>query len=285
MDRKSKSDIGGFSMVPDWILYADITPVTLKIWCVLARFANRDDFAFPTIETIAKASGLSIPTLRRALKELEGLGAIEIVSQYDENGRQRSNGYFLNYVRPSGEGIKNETLGGTRFLEGEGTSSLEASKENETHINETHKGDITGGVISDRTPSLIEEPPALWWIAEADRLIVSTCEAIMNVPKFAKWGPPEETRVRKLVADLRDLAPNDEAVSWELDNWQTYNRDNKKKGGAKDAIAALRNWYSSKTGRWAVQKKASGGGGSSKNITIEENARRRLEMLDSQGNS
>lgn len=94
-----------------------------------------------------------------------------------------------------------------------------------------------------------------WWDDHPDRLAATVATSILAVPKFAEYGPPGQARVEKFLADVREFAPNDDAIRYELENWETFNRENRKKGGQKDAVAALRNWYQNKRGAWALAKK------------------------------
>jgi hypothetical protein len=97
-----------------------------------------------------------------------------------------------------------------------------------------------------------------WWEDHPDRLAKSVSLAILAVPKFARVGPPDQARVERLLADVRGFSPGDDAIRYELENWETYNRENTKKGGQKDAVAALRNWFANKRGAWALARKRAG---------------------------
>ena len=97
--------------------------------------------------------------------------------------------------------------------------------------------------------------PEAWWPDHPDDLVREIVLAVLRVPKFAEHGPPEAFRVEKLAGDVRSFAPEDAAIRYELENWETYNRESPKKGGQRDAVAALRNWFANKRGAWSVAKK------------------------------
>lgn len=51
----------------------DITPQDLLIYVAIKRFMNKDTKeAFPSLATISKKSGASIPTIRKSIKKLQG---------------------------------------------------------------------------------------------------------------------------------------------------------------------------------------------------------------------
>ena len=51
----------------------DITPQDLLIYVAIKRFMNKDTKeAFPSLTTISKKSGASIPTIRKSIKKLQG---------------------------------------------------------------------------------------------------------------------------------------------------------------------------------------------------------------------
>jgi hypothetical protein len=89
-----------FAVVPEWILYADISAQALRIYGVMARHADKGTGkAFPSHRVIAERGRCSIRTVQRALAELVQLGAIEITERKTEAG-QHSNEYFIRVSRP-----------------------------------------------------------------------------------------------------------------------------------------------------------------------------------------
>jgi hypothetical protein len=89
-----------FAVIPEWILYADISAQALRIYGVMARHADKGTGkAFPSHRIIAERGHCSIRTVQRALVELAELGAIEITER-NEPGGQRSNEYFIRVSRP-----------------------------------------------------------------------------------------------------------------------------------------------------------------------------------------
>jgi hypothetical protein len=79
-----------FVMVPFWIARAtELSPAALKVYLAivtLANFTTRDG-AHPSQKTLATMTGLSIPTVKRAIKELKDFGAIQITVEIKETGR------------------------------------------------------------------------------------------------------------------------------------------------------------------------------------------------------
>jgi hypothetical protein len=97
-----------FAVIPEWILYADISAQALRIYGVMARYADKGTGkAFPSHRAIAERGRCSIRTVQRALAELAKVGAIEITERDDQAG-QHSNEYFIRVSRPidtGGQGV------------------------------------------------------------------------------------------------------------------------------------------------------------------------------------
>lgn len=67
-----------FSIVPEWVLDAKISDRALRVYAVLARYADNDTLqAFPGRATIAERVRCSVKSVDRALEELISVGAIE----------------------------------------------------------------------------------------------------------------------------------------------------------------------------------------------------------------
>lgn len=99
--------------------------------------------------------------------------------------------------------------------------------------------------------NLTKEPD--WWTVHDDALVREVVSTVMTVPKFAQHGAPKRELIERLVTDLRAMSPSVEAIQFELATWQVYNAEQPKRGGEKDAVRALRNWFAKKRGPWALE--------------------------------
>lgn len=95
------SDFDKFSALPLSVLYADISSNAVRLFAVLMDYANKDNRAWPSRETLRQDLHLgSVDTVDRALAELKKLGAVQVVRQGGIKGQaRRSNVYKLG--RPS----------------------------------------------------------------------------------------------------------------------------------------------------------------------------------------
>jgi len=60
-----------FAVVPEWLIYSEVSAQAVRVYCVLARHADKDTTkSFPSHNRIAKLIGVSNSTVRNALKEL-----------------------------------------------------------------------------------------------------------------------------------------------------------------------------------------------------------------------
>ena len=76
MSSQVTSDVR-FSIVPEWLLDADITDRAVRVYAILARYADNETMqAFPSRETLAKRANCHWRSIDRAIDELVELGAI-----------------------------------------------------------------------------------------------------------------------------------------------------------------------------------------------------------------
>lgn len=84
-----------FAIIPESVLYADISASSIRVYAVLRRFADKDSSAFPSHNTLAEKARMSSATVRRCLDELERVHAIRRSKRVDDEGRQTSNRYHI----------------------------------------------------------------------------------------------------------------------------------------------------------------------------------------------
>lgn len=119
------TQIGPFSIVPEWVLNKNLSPTALKLYCVLGRFADYETgMAFPSRDTLAERMGCSGKTIDRAVAELVAGKCIEKVSR----GRYQSALYKVLQVNPDGTHLSDEWTD----LSDEGTDLSEREDKNDT---------------------------------------------------------------------------------------------------------------------------------------------------------
>lgn len=103
MDNAIGADIR-FSITPDWVLDADISDRAIRIYAILARYADSETLqAFPSRETLAKRAKCHWRSVDRALDELIAIGAI--VKQHRKTDKTyQSNLYTVRRVPPGMSG-------------------------------------------------------------------------------------------------------------------------------------------------------------------------------------
>jgi len=127
-----------------WIWKQDISPTQKLVLFALNEHTflqeHGDWRVFPAKKTLAKLTGLTERAIRTAIKALEEKGILTVGLQFDEDGRQRQNMYWLNAPNPLGEGELDSP-----------PRELDAPP----RVNEVH-----GGRVNDVHPiPFIEEPP------------------------------------------------------------------------------------------------------------------------------
>lgn len=94
-----------FSIIPEWITYADISDKAIRLYSVLARYAdNQTHQAFPSRDTLAGHMHCSAKSVDRATEELIQIGAI--------TKRQRHNSSLVYTLRVS-QGGGHQSPGGS----------------------------------------------------------------------------------------------------------------------------------------------------------------------------
>jgi hypothetical protein len=102
------SDVGPWSIVPEWVLDAEVSDRAVRLYAVLGRYANSNGESFPSRQTLAKRLRCSESSAIRASRELEAVGALKITYRGDS-----TNLYHLIYVSPvTGGGSNGDTRGG-----------------------------------------------------------------------------------------------------------------------------------------------------------------------------
>ena len=90
-----------FAIIPEWVLYAGISAHAVKLYCVLARYADKDTGdCFPSRNTIAEKAGFSERTISKATAELVLIGALIVKRRFSDDGGYMSNLYTVITAKP-----------------------------------------------------------------------------------------------------------------------------------------------------------------------------------------
>ena len=89
-----------FAIVPEWVLYSDVSPTAKCCYAVLQRYANNDGLCFPSRKTIADKLAVSVRSIDRSLDELERINAVRIRRRMNPDGSFTSNLYEVLSVNP-----------------------------------------------------------------------------------------------------------------------------------------------------------------------------------------
>jgi hypothetical protein len=92
-----------FAIIPEWVLYADISGFAVRLYGVLQRHADRQGHCFPSRRRLGELGRMSESTLDRSLKELVGIGALRMERRATEHGDYTSNRYTV--VSQKGGGV------------------------------------------------------------------------------------------------------------------------------------------------------------------------------------
>lgn len=92
-----------YAIIPEWVLYADISANAVRLYGVLRRHADKSDgTCHPTRARLAVLCRFSRATVDRALDELVAAHAIRVINRKTEKGDYTSNQYVVLSSPPRG---------------------------------------------------------------------------------------------------------------------------------------------------------------------------------------
>lgn len=91
-----------FSIVPEWVLDADLSDRAIRIYSLIARYADNDTLqAFPSRDTLARRARCHVKSVDRAIKELVEAGALDKKHRKHDDAHY-SNLYTVRRIPPRG---------------------------------------------------------------------------------------------------------------------------------------------------------------------------------------
>lgn len=89
-------DESRFAFVPAyWLLHRGLSATDKAVLAVLATYASKTRYAFPSVKTMAEALDMSERTVRYSLRALEEIGAVLVRRRTTTAGHTTSNGYWI----------------------------------------------------------------------------------------------------------------------------------------------------------------------------------------------
>jgi DNA-binding MarR family transcriptional regulator len=80
--------VQGWAAVPNWLIRDPSIDVTTKVvYLVLSSRVDRDSVCWPSQVTLAGEAGVSVPTVKRHLARLRGLGLVQVEVKVTATGR------------------------------------------------------------------------------------------------------------------------------------------------------------------------------------------------------
>jgi hypothetical protein len=85
-----------FSIIPEWVLYSNITATAVRLYATLQRYADKETGAcHPSRATLAAKCNCTVKSIDRALAELIDIGAVRKRHRVSANGDMTSNQYTV----------------------------------------------------------------------------------------------------------------------------------------------------------------------------------------------
>ena len=188
-----------FAIIPEWVLYADISPQAVRLYGVLRRYADRDGSCFPSRKRLASDLRMeSTKPVDRALKELVSIGAITIEHRHTEQGDLQSNLYTVLSMPMGGD----EKLPTSPLFGPHGSSRKEATVATETSqirkaiLKESQDKEVPKqylylcNLLADLMVGNGVKRPTISgkWIADIDKLIRIDEKTVEQVEAAIRWS-------------------------------------------------------------------------------------------------
>jgi len=188
-----------FAIIPEWLLYADISAQAVRLYGVLRRYADRDGSCFPSRKRLASDLRMeSTKPVDKALKELIAIGAITSEHRHTEQGDLQSNLYTVLSMPIGGD----EKLPTSPLFGPHGSSRKEATVGTETSqirkaiIRESQDKEVPKqylylcNLLADLMVSNGVKRPTISgkWIADVDKLIRIDEKTIEQVEAAIRWS-------------------------------------------------------------------------------------------------
>lgn len=84
-----------FSIIPDFVLNANVSHAAVHVYAVLWRYADRDGMVYTTLSELQKLAGMTRNTAKNAVDELVGIEALRVV---ESRRRGRSGKYAITHL-------------------------------------------------------------------------------------------------------------------------------------------------------------------------------------------
>ena len=85
---------GSFFVVQNQIFDFKLSPIAFYVYCYLCKCRNKTSGCYPSKRTTAKACGIAVSSVSKAIKQLSDAGFISVTKNF-KGGRQINNSYAL----------------------------------------------------------------------------------------------------------------------------------------------------------------------------------------------
>ena len=167
-----------FAMVPEWVLYADISSNAVRVYATLRRFADQGGLCYPSRRLLAVKCHCSPATIDRALDELQAVGAVIVQGRVNKSGDRTSNLYTVLSV-PNGSPVD------------QGGSPVDnpLCTGDETPLLTGDEGTIA--IINESQPNHMATAKAIaqgWWEAQEQKPLQSFIALVKVIERAVKAG-------------------------------------------------------------------------------------------------
>jgi len=150
----------GFGIIPNWLVReSDISAYALLTYIALSGRANKNGECWPSLRLVAREARCSQSTARRAIKELQRIGIIQVTGRVRKSdGGQTSNVYRVLVGRTNAP-----------LSDGQGPAFTETPQEQDTSeqdISKKLKSTLTSGRVSSHSSTVTASEAQIRFLAD-----------------------------------------------------------------------------------------------------------------------
>jgi len=204
------SDTGPFTIIPEWLLDAEVSDGAVRLYGILGRYADEEGRSFPSRGLLAQRMRTTTKSVDRRVQELVQVGALVVEHRLADSpsGNQfhRSNIYWLKRADPRGVGTQLSlggdadvsTVGTVMSLGGDTGVAHNESQELEPNESDARVEKPEAALLCDRLADRIaadgSTKPLVTkrWVEEMDRLLRIDGHELSSVSEMIDWVTTDE---------------------------------------------------------------------------------------------
>jgi hypothetical protein len=140
--------------IPEWLIESDASDKAVRVYALLATYADRDGRAFPGRKRIMERLGIGLTSYKGAIRDLVRVGALTVTERERDDGSRTTNLYTLHWTPPLDSGVVIATGDGREGDRGTGAEATDSRARDPLtlELGKTVKEETLAADAADATP-------------------------------------------------------------------------------------------------------------------------------------